>query len=140
MIIRKKVHIPFRGEQITFDIQELPPTKANKLMIRTIKMIGEPLMIALSGMKKDVKEVLPHVASLLQNGLDEDEVDSLIKEFMDCAFINGQPVKPQFEVVFMGKLPVVYKLLVEILKHNYADFLSEFVSGKSQDAVTTTQE
>ena len=138
MKLRDTVTITYGGDkQITFEIQQLPPTKANKMMVRTVKMIGEPLLVMLSGAKKDVKEVLPDIARLIRDGLNEDEVDSLIKDFMDCAFINGQPVKPQFETVFMGKLPVVYKLLIEIIKLNYSDFLSEFVSAKGQAAVTT---
>ena len=139
MVTRKKVSITFRDESLTFDIQELPPTKAMKLMVRTVKMVGEPLLHLLAGAKKDVKDVLPNIAGLLRDGLDENEFDALVKEFMNCAFINGQPVAPQFEVVFMGKLPVVFKLLVEIIKHNYADFLSEFVSEKNQDALTKVQ-
>jgi hypothetical protein len=137
MKLRDTVTITYGGDKtITFEIQQLNPTKANKMLVRTVKMIGEPMFLMFAGMKKDVKDVLPDIARLIREGLDENEVDSLIKEFMECAFINGQPVKPQFETVFMGKLPVVYKLLIEILKLNYADFLSEFVSGKSQEAQT----
>jgi hypothetical protein len=124
--LRTQVSIQHGGEVLVYDLQQLPPTKAIKMMTRTIKLVGEPLLVMLAGGQRDITEVLPTVAKILREGLDENEVDSLIKEFMGCVFFQGQPVSPQFETHFMGKLPVIFKLLIEVLKLNYADFLGDF--------------
>ncbi len=134
MKTRQSISIEFGGQTLNYEIQQLPPTKAIKLLTRTIKLIGEPLLVMLTAGGKDISkvnvlDVLPGVARILREGLDETEVDYLIKEFMNCVFHGGQPVTPSFEVHFMGKLPVIFKLLVEVLKLNYADFLSEFAKG-----------
>ena len=133
MKLRTQVSIEHGGELLNYEIQQLPPTKAIKMMTRTIKLVGEPLLVLMAGGTKNLTDVLPGVARILRDGLDENEVDFLVKEFMGCVFYQGQPISPQFETHFMGRLPVIFKLLIEVLKLNYADFLSDFAQGNGLD-------
>ena len=128
MKIRKTITI---GEY-QYELQQFQPTKGYKVFLRTIKLVGEPLFEFLANSKKDVKEVLPQVGKILRESLDENEFDHLVKEFMTCAFYQGQPVTPIFESHFEGRLKDLFKLLVEIIKHNYEDFLVDFASDLDQ--------
>ena len=111
-----------------YEIQQFQPTKGYKIFLRTVKMIGEPLFELLASKGKDVKDVMPEIGRILRDSLDENEFDYLAKEYMTCVFYKGQPITPIFESHFDGKLKDFFKLLVIVIRHNYEDFLVDFVS------------
>lgn len=112
----------------TYELQQFQPTKGYKIFLRTIKMVGEPMFAFLANSKKDVKEILPQVGRILRESLDENEFEYLMKEFMTCVFYQGQPISPVFESHFDGRMKDIFKLLVEVIKHNFEDFLVDFAS------------
>lgn len=124
MKVRKTVQL---GE-FTYELQQFQPTKGYKIFLRTVKLVGEPLFQFVADSQKDVKAVLPHVGRILRESLNEDEFDFLLKEYMTCVFYKGQPVSPIFESHFEGRMKDIFKLLVEVMKHNYEDFLADFAS------------
>lgn len=110
-----------------YEIMHFTPTKSIPLMVRIGKILGQPLA-ALFGADDNmtVESVLPVVVGALTDRLDEQMVLNTIKELFEGATAKddkGQYQHFEFDLQFMGRLGHMMKVVREILKFQYADFL-----------------
>lgn len=111
-----------------YTIAQFPATKANKYLVRLVKMFGPALGELMSIDKtniRDAKEVAKMGAAIetLSVNVSEEEFDNLLKALLELTFVGGQPVLDSFETRFQGKLSEMYQLLVQVLLVNYEDFI-----------------
>jgi hypothetical protein len=111
----------------TFTVTQLPPRRALKLLRRVVAVLGPPLAQGLSatsgrGLKEvDLTALAPALEKLFEQ-LDDAELDALIDGALATARLDGKEVLPVFDLVFRGRLPDVFKLLVFALEVHFADF------------------
>lgn len=131
--MRQTIDVEIDGHKYT--LVQSPATVALKNMATLTKLIGEPLAMAAGGMNEDVGAFLPKAVKVLSEKLDEDKVVGLVKDLLKSAVYNGQPVTAIFDTHFQGRLGSMFKLLLEVLKHQYADFfdiLSASLQGPAE--------
>lgn len=115
-------------DEFSYTITMLNADEGLKLLTKLTKLIGKPLM-ELSKTQADQANALEHIKNavgLLTEKMDEDEVLSLIKRLLDCVIMKGDgsmSVKTKFNTHFRGRLGHLFKLLVEVVNHNFSDFL-----------------
>lgn len=120
----------------SYTITMFSPTKGLAVLTKLMKLVGEPLAQAASGMNEGIESVLPKIMNALVERLDEKQVENLIKEdLMSCVLFQNQPVKPIFDIHFQGKIGQMFKVCVEVVKFNYADFLEGVTAAMGKVAV-----
>lgn len=117
----------FTIDGISYRIQMLPAEQGMKILTRLLKMVGEPLaeLIKVQGQRDKIFEILPMAIKTLVMKLDDDEVLQLAKELTSCV-IKGNTsatLDREFNLYFRGKYGHLMKVLLEVVKYNYSDFL-----------------
>jgi hypothetical protein len=130
--MRNPVEVMIDGQQYTFC--QLPPKRSLKLMTRIIRIIGAPLGAALNNVKSgqvDIRAMMNAdidfsvIVSALCDRLDENEVESIVDELLSQVLHAGKgEVSKQFDALFGGRLPHLFKVLAQALKVEYGDFLA----------------
>ena len=126
---------------ISYRVQMLPAEQGMKVLTRLLKLIGEPLaeLIKVQGNKEKIFEILPSAIKTLVLKLDDEEVLQLAKE-LTSAVIKGNTsatLDREFNLYFRGKYGHLMKVLLEVVKFNYSDFLDVLplvVSQQGQEA------
>lgn len=69
--------------------------------------------------------VLSRAFSVLSDTLSEDEIEALIDRLLSKTYYNDSAVTDEgtFNILFMKNTMRVYKLIFEVIKFNYPDFL-----------------
>ena len=118
------------GEDFTF--YQLNPFKANRLLIKLVKIAG-PALGSLAN-SKDVKGVQGLMDSdfdakalldSLCDKLDEDQVDSIFKELLSQVHHSGEgslEKEAACDVFFKGKINLMYKVVFAALEAQFGDF------------------
>jgi hypothetical protein len=114
---------------VTYKLQKYPPKKALKLLAQLTKLVGVPLAHFFVGMKDDAAKVLPIAVEALASRMDEDGVVDLVVQLVSCAIVDGVSVAETFDTHFQGRIGHLFKLVTEIVKFQYEDFLSVAVSA-----------
>ncbi len=145
--MRNPVEVKIDGEQYTFC--QMPPKRSLKLMTRIIRIIGAPLGAAFNGIKAggaDIGSVMDSdidvsmIVAALCDRLDENEVEAIVDELLCQVLHAGRgEVSKQFDVIFAGRLPHLFKVLAQAVKVEYGDFLAAMpdLSGWLPKAGTT---
>lgn len=119
---------------VNYTIQHFNPTKALSLLTRLTKTVGPTLAVFTNAKdSSDLEAAIPKAIQALVEKIDENETPRLIKDLLDCVtYGGGQKVSGEsFEFHFQGKMGIMFKLLIEVVKFQFSDFLSDLLSGNS---------
>lgn len=125
----------------SYEISQMAPTKSLKTLTRLTKILGEPMILAISSIFKnskgkitqeDVKKSildrsidissLSDAVRVLISRMDEDEVIGLVKILTtDGVLCDHKPII--FDVHYMGELPHLMRVMIAALGVQYGNFL-----------------
>ena len=120
-------------------VKHFSATRGTKIFARLVKFAGEPVAKFLSAGKalKDnddaaANAVLGQAISALSSRIDENEVETLIKDILDSVqVIEGKSGKLRavgaeyFDVHFQGRIGHLFKVLGKTVAFQYSDFLGD---------------
>ena len=118
----------FSLDNESYLIDMFPADQGIKVLAKLIKLIGEPLT-ELAKMNNDKAAMFDHLGAAVRSlslRMNEDEVVSLCKQLSSCVIKQGdgsQTLDRKFNTHFAGRIGHMFKLLVEVVNDNYADFL-----------------
>lgn len=127
-----------------YKIIMFPAEQGLKVLTKLVKIVGEPMM-ELAKMQQDKTAMYDHLASAIRSlalKLDDDNVVSLCKTLCSCVIKGGDgsmTLDRKFNLHFQGRLGHMFKLLVEVVNHNYADFLDVLALQSAGSAPTAKQ-
>ncbi len=114
---------------LEYSFHQMPPKQSMRLLVRIFKVLGAPAGAAVSGTAGDTESILDkdldlsRVMGALCDRLDEDVVESIIDDLLSQAICKGHgEVSRQFDVLFGGRLPHLFKVVAAALKAEYSDF------------------
>jgi len=121
---------------IEYEFHHISVRKLNRLLLKIVKVVGEPLADSLDPKiaevakhdKEKAKELIDigKIVKSLSESLQEDLVDEIIDGLLAGATCIGHgSVAQNFDVIFGGKLVHMWKVVVAAGKHYYGDFLQE---------------
>ena len=125
----------FKAGEHTYQVNMWHPDKAIENMTWLVKLMGEPLVAIVVNigsvaelMESDVDLTLlaPSVKHLMQN-LNEKEVVIKVNQFTEDMLCDG--AKVDYETHFMGRPGHLMKVIMGVLKVQYADFFDEIPAG-----------
>lgn len=118
----------FSLDEESYTITMFPADQGLKVLSKLVKLIGEPMM-ELAKMNNDKEAMFDHLAAAVRSlsmRLDDENVVSLCKQLSSCVIKHGdgsQTIDKKFNTHFSGRIGHMFKLLVEVVNFNYADFL-----------------
>lgn len=136
--MRKTQSVEIDGE--AYSVTYFSATKSLEVLIELSKLAGEPVASLFSDsgdvLDVDLKEILPKAVRALVGGMDKANTVALIKQIIDSASKDGQPILPGFDVMFAGRIGHLLKLIGSILKMQYGD-LKNVLGAVAQLQVAT---
>lgn len=120
----------------TFTVSQFPAMRGWKTFVKLSKGLLPALASVAGSLKGDGEKLsdleingdgLAKAVEILLTELDEDKSEILIKELLALTFVDGQPVMPQFDIVFQGDYGTLIKVLIFSVEVNFKSFLD--VSG-----------
>lgn len=135
----KQKHVTIEGAD--FLLQTIPATKALSLQPKVMKLLGRSIAAAFSsGATTDTLEgdVLERIVNTFIDDSDKIDISQLAQDLVGAAvtYQNFAVDNPQkFNQIFSGNLLMLYKLLWEVINHN---FLEQLLSGLSMKAEEKT--
>lgn len=130
-----------RVGQQEYKIAQFPATRANKYLVRLIKMFGPALgdLMSIDPAKVREPEQVQKIGKAFQTlslTVNEDDFDGLIKDLLELTFVGNMCVRDDFDNRFQGKLGHLYQLLAQVCIVNYADFIGDLAAKyKARQAV-----
>ena len=125
-------------DEVEYAFHHISVKKLNRLLIKLVKIIGEPLPNGMDDTITDkaranqIEEAkkavnISLVVKSLSNSLDEVLVEEIINGVLEGAVCSGiGPVNKNFEKVFGNKsIAHHWKVVLAALKHYFGDFFSE---------------
>lgn len=111
----------------SYVITMFPADQGLKVLTKLVKLIGEPMM-ELAKMNNDKQAMFDHLGSAIRSlalRLDDENVVAICKQLSGCVIHGGgsMTLDKKFNTHFSGKLGHMFKLMVEVVNFNYADFL-----------------
>lgn len=130
---------------MTYEIGQWPVDKSLDMLTWLTKTLGESFASLSSGavnmedlMDKEIADVLgPAIRSLIPR-LNEQEVKDRAREIVDDVLCNGKKIA--YDVHFMGRIGHLFKVIVEVLKVQYADFLGALTDKKPRVKAVVREE
>ncbi len=125
----------FKAGAHTYQVNMWHPDKAIENMTWLVKLMGEPLVAIVVNigsvqelMESDVDLTLlaPSVKHLMQN-LNEKEVVIKVNQFTEDMLCDGKKV--DYVTHYMGRPGHLMKVIMGVLKAQYADFFDEIPAG-----------
>jgi hypothetical protein len=124
---------------IRFVVTPFPAREANRILITLTSYFGRPMAsLAALFLRGDGSappdadgdelptaaiDALGDAVRMLFQELDEDKADALVTRLTSRTTANGQPIADAvFDVMFMGRLKLLYRVLAFVLEVNYGDF------------------
>lgn len=112
---------------MTFQVQQLPATKAVLLSRRLASIVGPAALKGLGGAAGGLANLdvggLSTAAEMLFEKLTEAEFSSIMKQLLDGCFVEHDGKKalllPQFDHLMRGKILEIYQLLAFALEVNF---------------------
>lgn len=127
----------FLGRQFT--TQQFPAMKSVLLLRRILAIVLPPLGTAMGRMEgRDLSTMLDQVAEKVDLGgavqklfdaLTEAELERLIRDLLALTVVDGQPLMPQFDILFRGKVEEIAPLLVWVFEVNWGSFYERVVGA-----------
>lgn len=144
----------FEIEGEKYVVKHFSATRGTKIFARLVKFAGEPLAKFLSAGKalkeKDdtaANAVLGQAISALSSRIDENEVESLIKDILESVqVIDAKSGKLRgvgaeyFDVHFQGRIGHLFKVLGKAVAFQYADFLGGLAELQGLQGLASNQE
>jgi hypothetical protein len=115
----------------TYTVQQLPARKALKTLNRLGKVFGPALAQAATAVGSsakldiaaiDVAKLGGAVEALFAN-LEDADLDHFVQTFLESSLVDGAPLYAQLDVVFMGKIDGLLKLLAFAVEVNFGNFM-----------------
>jgi hypothetical protein len=115
----------------TFAVTQLPAMRALRLFSRIGRSLGPALgqLAAAAGkgagsMKLDEFDMstVGEAIAVLFDRLTPDELETLTKELLESARIDGRELMREFDIAMQGRVGTVFKLLMFSFEVNYGDF------------------
>lgn len=133
-----KYSVEVQVDEVKYTVNMMTASRSIRLLAKLAKILGEPLSLLAAGKGDQQKaiDLLPNAVKAIAQRMDEDQVESMIKELVGTCSIGPNPI--QFETHFQGRIAHLFKLLPQILKVQYGDFwtaLGDYM-GKTPGAAT----
>lgn len=130
------------SEEIDGQVWEVSPysaTKGIKILAKLTKTIGPAFGSALGGAGSvegmlnsgTGSDAIGKALDVLSRSLDEDGTVALVKDILAGVSVDGKPLMPIFDTVFQGRYSTLFKVVVFVLKTNYADFFGSLTSASA---------
>jgi len=122
----------------TYQIEQFATTKALNVLSDLVKIVGEPLALAVSGSTLSSEEqsrILGMAVSAMAQRMDKNTVVALVKTLIESC-LKGEGAKINFELEFQGKLGHLFKLVYAVLEVQYGSFLGELLGRAGELAKT----
>lgn len=115
-------------------VQQFPATEGLLIAQKLAKLLGGALAEStglLSGGAKTATELLDSeinpdmISSIIESLVDKLEGEAtvnLVKRMLKSTQINGQEVKDNFDVFFMGRYQLLFKTLIFVVEVNFRNF------------------
>jgi hypothetical protein len=121
----------------SYKIAQFPATRANKYLVRLLKMFGPALgeLMSIDPKKTNDPEQIAKIGKAFQKLAEtsnEDDFDALIKDLLELTFVGNVCVRDDFDIRFQGKLGHMYQLLAQVCMVNYADFIGDLAAKYKQ--------
>lgn len=113
----------------SYSVTQFSASKGMKLLTRLVKILGEPMASFLSNPDAEAEGAFQMALGSLSEKLDEDVVLNTVKELIDCLSTSEGPI--QFDTHFAGRFGHLFKVIGEVLKFQYGDFLGVLVAKGS---------
>ncbi|MCP4570697.1 MAG: hypothetical protein GY841_24190 [FCB group bacterium] len=138
---------------VEYAVYMMAPMESNDLLLDVSKMLGPsigPLLDKFFGggsleaalEQQITPDFFAKAAAALFSGLDKAVVKRVIEEMREKTMANGKPLKPIFDIHFMGKLDQMYKWLAFAMQAQWGKCCSALVQGISAQgakAIATTE-
>lgn len=122
-----------------FEIYMLPPKQALSTLTEIGKMIGPSLGSVVDGDEADLGGAL----KAFFDNIDNPKLISIMDRLAEKTMVDGKPLKGNnFDLVFMGKIGLMFKWFMFALRSQYSDFLGEMtalVSGQGLQGMMIQQ-
>lgn len=121
-------------DDVNYKIHLFAAEQGLKVLTKLIKLVGEPIMELAKG-GADQAEIMKNLGGAIRSlagRLNEEEVVSLMKLLMGKVTVDGEggnTLDKKFNTYFQGKIGLMFKISVEVVNHNYADFLDVLASA-----------
>jgi hypothetical protein len=147
---------------VTFQVAPFMAVEGLRLKAHLLRTFGPALGELLGGIGKEQKEKVNSILDINLGGdsfakgleklleqLDEDTFEALVKRLLSNVIAIwpeggksrsisfGQDFETAMQLVFLGKLFSIYRLMIFVLKVNYPDFFDKVVSGIGRRIRTT---
>jgi len=137
-----------------YQVKHFSATRGTKIFARLVKFAGEPIAKFLSA-GKAVKEsddlvanaVLAQAISALSVRIDENEIETLIKDILDSVqVIDSKSGKLRsvgneyFDVHFQGRIGHMFKVIGKTVAFQYSDFLGGLAGLQGLQDLASKQE
>lgn len=112
-----------------YEFYQFGAIQAVKVLTRLLKIIGEPIGMAITGVGKKSKSILDQeidkdalgkAIRALTERLDDNEVLSLINALMEQVLCDGKRII--FDTHFKGRIGHMFKVVKEAIEAQYSDF------------------
>lgn len=120
-----QIDVEVAGQE--YKIHSFMPSKAFKLAVQLMKLVGEPFAAMAQGTVDEAKasDALQKAVSLLFKNMDADQVVSLVGALMGSVSQNGKPIA--WELEFQGRLGDAIELLMKVMEYQFKDFTTALV-------------
>lgn len=137
-----------------YKVKHFSATRGTRIFARLVKFAGEPVAKFLSA-GKAIKEnddaaanvVLGQAISALSSRIDENEVETLIKDILDSVqVIDAKSGKIRgvgaeyFDVHFQGRIGHLFKVLGKAVAFQYSDFLGDLAELQGLQSLASKPE
>ncbi|BBO74398.1 hypothetical protein DSCW_18150 [Desulfosarcina widdelii] len=124
-----------------YTFHQMPPKQSMKLLLRIFKIVGAPAGAVADGAKANFKSLMDadldisRIMGALCDRIDENEVEGIVDDLLSQAICKGRgEVSRNFDSIFKGRLPHLFKVVGAALQAEYSDFFDEW-SGAARDLV-----
>lgn len=130
---------------VEYAIAQFPATRANKYLVRLIKMFGPALgeLMSIDIKRANDPEQVQKLGKAIQTlsmNISEEDFDGLIKDLLELTHVGNVCVRDDFDIRFQGKLAHMYQVLAQVLIVNYQDFISDLAAKyKAKQAVAGSE-
>lgn len=132
----------------TFSVTQLPAMRALKMLSRLVRTLGPAaarlmdgaasaggaLGSGLGGLAQMNVAALGQAVTVLTERLTEAELESITRELLETATVDGRLLMPSFDLTMQGRMGPVLQLLAFALEVNYGSFFGVLAASATAEA------